>query len=175
MSIFCVFQYFNSSYILNELLDKILQFNASLYSHSNVGDSLLWVVTDVHHNYNREFWQLEYFVQYIVQYMCKSGKNSVPIKLSTKNVMHEIIINYLSMIHCLKLNWLTSVINGVLICLCTLTLTQSHTQSHIPPSNYQFNSSSFKHWDHVSISWKNGIQTEKDSWCPVAVAVSGPV
>lgn len=36
--------------------------------------------------------------------------------------MHEIIINYLSMIHCLKLNWLTSVINGVLIGPCTLTL-----------------------------------------------------
>ena len=74
--------------------------------------------------------------------MCKSGEKSVPIKLSTKNVMHEIIINYLSMIHCLKLNWLTSVINGVLICLCTLT--HSHTQSHIPPSNYQFNSLSIE-------------------------------
>ena len=34
--------------------------------------------------------------------------------------MHEIIINYLPMIYCLKLNWLTSVINGVLIGLCSL-------------------------------------------------------
>ena len=80
--------------------------------------------------------------------MCKSGEKSVPIKLSTKNVMHEIIINYLSMIHCLKLNWLTSVINGVLICLCTLTHSHSHTSCH------QIINLIVKHWDHVSISRK---------------------
>ena len=80
----------------------------------------------VHHY--REFGQLEYFD------MCTQRKKSVPIKLSTKSVMHEIIINYLSMIHCLKLNWLTSVINGVLIGPCTLTLdavTVTHSASEL--------------------------------------------
>ena len=52
--------------------------------------------------------------------MCNRRKKSAPIKLSTKSVMHEMIINYLPMIYCLKLNWLTSVINGVLISPCSL-------------------------------------------------------
>ena len=63
------------------------------------------------------------------------------------------IINYLPMIHCLKLNWLTSVINGVLISLsslCSVTCRDINLFVSIV-TTFQFLS-------------KNGFQTETGSW-----------